>query len=328
MNLSQMHNRILPKDGMPKDEPKRGVAPAVCSTFVIRHSSFLLLTAGLAIAPTPVATAQSLDFTAIRAEVDFGKRLRPWDGFGFNYVETAHTYDYQEFTQEYGGFSLLDEQEKQAIVDLVFGADGLKVGLVKMFLGANHQAGPGQPFDHETTTKQMRYFVREGFRKTRADGRDLAIITTLYGPPGWMTRQKTKRGRDLDPQHRLELANYLVDWARFLREQEGLPVKYVSLHNEGEDWMRWNQKGFTEHWGHDYNLFWPPEQVTDYVNLGKTKKVRVAVKGSSAKTFTAFRTTEDEQDKYARVGTMAVQEGAVVYEAPGGSVTTFFGMVD
>lgn len=149
-------------------------------------------------ATLPLA-AQDLDFTATRAEVDFSKKLQTWDGFGFNYVETAHTYDYKEWPQEYGGFSLLDETEKQEIVDLVFGPEGLKVDLVKMFLGANHQAGPGQPFDHETTTRQMRYFVREGLKKTLADGREFQIITTLYGPPGWMTLQKTNCGRDLDP---------------------------------------------------------------------------------------------------------------------------------
>jgi hypothetical protein len=215
----------------------------------------------------PVLEAQDLDFTATRAEVDFSQKLQAWDGFGFNYVETAHTYDYEEFTQEYGGFSLLDENEKRAIIDLVFGADGLKVGLLKMFLGANHQAGPGEPFDHETTSRNMRYFAREGLAKARADGRELTIITTLYGPPPWMTLQQANRGRDLDPMHRVDLANYLIDWIKFLREEEGLPVRYASLHNEGEDWMRWNQQGLTEEWSHDYNLYWPPEQVVDFVKL-------------------------------------------------------------
>ena len=71
---------------------------------------------------------------AIPAAIDFSEKLRIWDGFGFNYVELAHTYNYEEFRQEYGGFSLLDEDEKKTIVDLVFGDEGLKVSLVKMFL--------------------------------------------------------------------------------------------------------------------------------------------------------------------------------------------------
>ena len=45
--------------------------------------------------------AQALGFTAVRGNVDFSDKLRDWDGFGFNYVELAHTYDYTKFKQEY-----------------------------------------------------------------------------------------------------------------------------------------------------------------------------------------------------------------------------------
>lgn len=221
----------------------------------------LLLTACLQAYP------QALDFNAVQAKVDFSRTLQEWDGFGFNYVETAHTFDMTEFNQEYGGFSLLDEKEKNEIIQMVFGEDGLKVGLVKMFLGSNHQSKAGGPFDHRFTTENMRFFVREGLALTRAGGRDLEIITTLYGPPGYTTIQKVNRGRDLDPAYKDAVADYMVDWVKFLREEEQLPVKYISLHNEGEDWRRWNQQGITVDEGHDYNMYWPPEQVTEFVRL-------------------------------------------------------------
>ncbi len=124
-------------------------------------------------------------------------------------------------------------------MDLVFGDDGLKPGLVKMFLDPHHQREPGAEFDHESTTRWMRYFVREGLKRTRARGDDLAIITTLYGPPVWATKRELLRGRDLDPARRYDLARYTIDWVRYLRQAEKLPIKYVSLHNEGEDWLRW-----------------------------------------------------------------------------------------
>jgi len=228
-----------------------------------RQLFFLL--AGLAVCLTTFP--QSLDFTAIQASVDFSRTLQEWDGFGFNYVETAHTSNMEEFRQEYGGFSLMDEREKQEIVEMVFGKEGLKVGLVKMFLDPLHQAEEGGRFDHRYTTENMRYFVREGLKSTRRDGRDLKIITTLYGPPGYTTRQKVHRGRDLDPAYRDAVADYMVDWVRFLKEEEQFPVKYLSLHNEGEDWRRWNQAGYTENEGDDYNMFWPPRQVVDFVKL-------------------------------------------------------------
>ncbi len=227
--------------------------------------------------------AQARDFTAVRAGVYFDQPLRDWDGFGFNYVESAHFVNSElgpertqqwwkevhpgekTFTQEYGGFSLLDEKEKQEIVELVFGKDGLKPGIVKMFLDAKHQTEPGGAFDHETTTSHMREFVRAGLKITRARGADLEIITTLYGPPGYITIQKADRGRDLDPEMKEDLALYMIDWVKFLKEKDGLPVKYLSLHNEGEDWHRWTQDGYTDRGNHDFNLYWPPEQVNEFL---------------------------------------------------------------
>ena len=228
---------------------------------------FFALAAVLAGIIAPSAFGQALAFTAVEAEVDFSKHLRVWDGFGFNYVETAQTYDYPKDPQDYGGFSLLKEEDRQKVIELVFGENGLKVSLVKMFLDPFHQTEPGGKYDHETTTKNMRAFVREGLKKTRAGGRDLTIITTLYGPPAYMTKQKVLRGRDLDPAQKRELARYLVEWVKFLREKEGFPVKYVSLHNEGEDWARWTQAGLTDTPRHDYNLFWPPAQVVEFIKL-------------------------------------------------------------
>ena len=219
------------------------------------------------------ATSQSDNFSSVRTEVYFDQKIREWDGFGFNYVETAQTMDYDKDPQEYGGFSLLDETERQEIIDLIFGEEGLKVGLVKMFYDPWHQAEPGGPFDHKKSTQYMRMFVREGLKKTRDRGADLQIITTLYGPPAWATKQKFLRGRDLDPAMKDDLCTYMIDWIKYLREEEGFPVKYISLHNEGEDWERWPRDGSHGNIGegHDYNMFWPPEQVIEFIKLMRDK---------------------------------------------------------
>jgi len=207
--------------------------------------------------------------------IDFGRRLRLWDGFGFNYVETCQTRDYTTDPQEYGGFSLLQEPDRQAILAMVFGEDGLKPAIIKMFLDSLQQPTPGSAYDydpgvidataynHERTTGWMRYFVREGLAMTRARGADLTILTTLYGPPGWTTQQRILRGRDLDSALKTEVAKYMIAWTKYLREQEGFPVKYISVHNEGEDWGRWPADGTDDpaHARHDYNMYWPPELV-------------------------------------------------------------------
>lgn len=213
-------------------------------------------------------------------QVDFKRRLRDWDGFGVNYVETAQTRDFSAEPQEYGGFSLLSDSDRQQILDMVFGADGLKPGVVKMFLDPFHQAQPGpdydydrnvidpSAYDHTTTTRWMLHFVKNGYAKTRTWGGDLKIIVTLYGPPGWMTKQRFLRGRDLDPDFKFDCAKYVIAWAKHLREVEGLPVKYVSLHNEGEDWERWPPDGSGPGTpNHDYNMYWPPEQVVDFIKF-------------------------------------------------------------
>lgn len=202
----------------------------------------------------------------VPAEVDFSVQLRIWDGFGFNYVETAHTYDYEAYPQEYGGFSLLVEEQKKEIIDLVFGEGGLKVSLIKMFLDPLHQKAPGTDFDHTMSAGNMLEFAAMGLEKTRARGGDLTLITTLYGPPAWATLQDFDHGRDLDPEMKDALADYMIDWVRFLKRDKGLPVKYLSLHNEGEDWSRWAADG-SRPGIFDYNMYWPHEQVNNFLKF-------------------------------------------------------------
>lgn len=215
------------------------------------------------------------------AEIRFDQPLRPWDGFGFNYVETCQTPDYDLDPQDYGGFSVLPEERRREVVEMVFGPDGLRPGLVKMFLDPFHQPRPAPlapaaetlavdpaAYDHRRGTRSMLPFVRAGWDRLREQGLPLVILTTLYGPPGWMTRQGVWRGRDLDPARRLDLAKYLVAWARHLRRVEGLPLRYLGVHNEGEDWMRWPDDGVTPLGStHDHNLYWPPAELVSFLPL-------------------------------------------------------------
>jgi hypothetical protein len=162
------------------------------------------------------------------ATVDFGRRLQDWDGFGVNYVQARHTRDYSVFPQDYGGFSWLDEAQRRKVIDLVFGDDGLQPGLLKMFCDSFHEPENDNSdpysldqsrFDHETTTNWIRYFARHGLAATRARGEDLTVLAGLYGPPGWTTRQKHLRGRDLDPAMKEEVAEYIAAWAIYLRDR-------------------------------------------------------------------------------------------------------------
>ena len=213
--------------------------------------------------------------------IDFEYLLQPWDGFGVNYVETSQTRDYQDWPQEYGGFSLLDETERREILELIFAADGLLPGITKMFLDPFHEGldrsdnDNDDPwklepkgYDHTTTTRWMRYFNQQGMAMTSERGESLTILTTLYGPPPWMTKQGYILGRDLNPAMQAELAEYMVAWVDYLRNTAELPVKYLSLHNEGEAYYRWPRDGSNPGEDHrDYNLLWTPAMVTEMLKI-------------------------------------------------------------
>ncbi len=205
--------------------------------------------------------SQTTEIKTIPAEIDFSKKVADWDGFGFNYVEFCQVRNYPESTQDYGGFSLLNQNQKEEILDLVFGEEGLNIEIVKMFHDPWHQNTPDSKFDHESTTSWMREFVKGGLQRNK----NLKIITTLYGPPAWATQQKHIGGRDLDESQTDNLCNYMTDWVKFLKENE-FPVKYYSLHNEGEDFYRWNYDDALQRMEKfDYNLYWPPEQVNTFL---------------------------------------------------------------
>ena len=216
----------------------------------------------------------------VNTKIAFDKKMHDWDGFGFNYVQLSQTFDYDKYPQEYGGFSIISEQKRAEILDLVFGPEGLKPGLMKIFFDPFHQReenlnkpGVGNldqgNYDHEKTTQWVRYFAREGLRLSREQGRDMRMIACLYGMPGWMTLQKEVRGRDIDPQYKEELAKYMASYVKYLKEQDKLPVRYISVHNEGEDYTRWPEDGsaLDTGLGCDYNAYWTPGFVCEFVDL-------------------------------------------------------------
>jgi len=207
-----------------------------------------------------------------RVRVAFDRPLRAWDGFGVNYVQAAQTPDPVAAPQDFGGASLLTDAQRREIIDLVFGPDGLQPDLLKLWILPFHErendnADPEQTddqrFDVAGPTQWMRWFAREGRAATLARGGDLQMLATLYGPPGWMTAQRTLRGRDLDPAMDLELAEYLAAYVRALRRDDDLAVRWVSLHNEGEHAIRYAEAGESAGRlsGHDYNMLWTPAQV-------------------------------------------------------------------
>ena len=53
---------------------------------------------------------------------DFNTVIRDWDGFGFNYVQTAQTRDFVADPQEYGAFSTspIEKYADRGFIDLSY----------------------------------------------------------------------------------------------------------------------------------------------------------------------------------------------------------------
>jgi len=222
---------------------------------------------------TSLCVAQS---SSANLEIKFEEPLWEWDGFGVNYVQTRHTRDYKVFPQDYGGFKYLSEEDRQTVMDMIFGEDGLRPGIIKVFADPFHEPVNDNDdpfsidmdkFDHTTTTEWILYFCREAEKRVKVWDGELVYLACLYGPPSWMSKQKDFRGRDLDNTQKYELAEYLVSWAKYLRETEGLNVQYISPHNEGEDSRRWAEDGTddTLFYKHDFNMLWPAHQTIDFL---------------------------------------------------------------
>jgi hypothetical protein len=199
----------------------------------------------------------------VQVSVDFTTQLQPWHGFGVNYVETAQTRDYNQWPQDFGGFSKITEAQRQELMDALYGPDGLGLALHKIFLDPWGQASSDAPYDFERTTKWARYFLREATKRTRAQGRTLRVITTLYGPPAWATKQKKLLARDFDPAEAEALARYMAAWVKFLKDKEGVQVEFLSLSNEAKATDFFTDDGMAPKGNSDYNLAWQEDEMVD-----------------------------------------------------------------
>ncbi|NLG15861.1 MAG: hypothetical protein GX556_00865 [Fibrobacter sp.] len=208
----------------------------------------------------------------LRSHVDFSKILRPWDGFGV----TLNSIPSLSLPQN---INSAGEPDISTHPGLYFGTDGLQANIVRIYLDPFHQKKTearnteeipveADEYDHEASALRLREFCVAAQTELQKQGQKLQIITTCLSPPEWMTKQKEISGRDLDPLHRAEYARYMVSWLKFLVEKESLPVKYMSLHRKGEMWNRWNEQGGVKE-SEFYNLYWPPEHVTDFLKLVK-----------------------------------------------------------
>lgn len=209
-------------------------------------------------------------------------------------------------------------------IELIFGQDGLRPGIVKMFYDPWHQNEPGGPFDHERTTKWMRYFVREGLKKTRDRGDDLTVFTTLYGPPPWACIQRPAKwvGGDPNPgcairvyeDGKWEVMRGYYYYKQICRAgQSGMGVARTMAMDSEVAVVGFSRYG-TKH----------PDAVMVVNTCRNDKKIGLKVKGGGSKAFESFRTS-DEKDSYRALGDLSLDPNDIlIFDAPARSATTFF----
>ncbi|MBD3375995.1 hypothetical protein GF406_13245, partial [candidate division KSB1 bacterium] len=134
----------------------------------------------------------------------------------------------------------------------------------------------GGAFNHEWSTRNMRFFVQQGLERANAQQESVRIITTLYGPPAFMTQHHSPSSSVLKPGYKKDLALYMIDWVTYLKEH-GYPVQYLSIHNEGTDWLRWPH--YENHRNdvmldRDYNLLWRPRDIAEFMAYMKPIMIR------------------------------------------------------
>ena len=205
----------------------------------------------------------------LRVHVDFSRKLRDWDGFGICFTDKA-VVDPEEY------FPL--KEHHQRFLREIFGQDGLRMGIVKMFIDPFRLNYCQQDSDEDRIVEidEYRFYDLPLFHVqvalyalevVRNWGGDLKIILSGLCPPAWMTRQKELSGRDLDPVNRIHYSRYLVAWARFLSVAEEIPVHCLSLHSRGELWQLWDSSGIPQYSNTGMNLYWSPEMVVDFLKL-------------------------------------------------------------
>ena len=113
--------------------------------------------------------------------IRFDRPLGEWQGFGVNYVESAQTRDYSLYQQDYSVVSFASEESRQQVMEMIFGKDGLRPGLTKLFPDPFHE-GLSKDENDNKDPMRIRYFNREGLKMMNQWGGSFTSIATLYGP--------------------------------------------------------------------------------------------------------------------------------------------------
>jgi hypothetical protein len=237
----------------------------------------------------------------IHACVDFSKKIRLWDGFGISIgTEPCDSHEHVPaiLNRE---LKHLSDDNQHAIVELLFGKDGLHIAIVKIILHPSIQDtietryDEGDPMiiseDHFTSFyKSTGLLCQKSVKITASWGGEIKLLCTFSNPPPWMIIHNKNGTKELDPAYRVNFARYMVSWVKQLLLNK-LPVSWISIHKNGESWEDVKNNMFNIN-NDCISIYWSPELMVDII-----KKLRhmldindlLHVKLSTGETRNLFR---------------------------------------
>lgn len=183
-------------------------------------------------------------------------------GFGGAFTE-ASAYNY----------SKLNENEKNKVLEALFGESGLHYRLGRICVGSSdfclndycYQENEDSMFSISRDKKFVIPFIKDVLRFTN---NEIKFLASPWSPPAWMKNNKKRNfGGKLLPKYYEKYANYIIS---FIKEyaKEGIKIEYLSIQNEPKARQTWESCEFTSE---------------DEINLAKVIKSKLILEGLDVK---------------------------------------------
>ncbi len=131
--------------------------------------------------------------------------------------------------------------ERAKLLDLVFGADGLRLNIIRSEIA---WTGKRLAFTHPMYLRGFIYYFADDenetaqfdlYREAKRRQDEMIINSCVWTPPPqWKTNESFRDGGELLPKHYDDFATYLVAYLEFYKKLRNLDIQVISLQNEPE----------------------------------------------------------------------------------------------
>lgn len=154
--------------------------------------------------------------------------------------------------------SLLTEEQRQAVYDAYFSADGANYALVRSTIGSadfsvksysyNDTEAPDPQLENFSIAKDYDYVI-PALKRIQTYRNDIKFFAAPWAPPAWMKKSNVRRGQtgtaalslidnSLNPDYFDAYARYFVKYLQAYK-QEGIDIFSLSIQNEAQNNPKW-----------------------------------------------------------------------------------------